>query len=337
MNIYDIASLAGVSIATVSRVVNDSPMVSEKTKAKVLKVMQDNHYTPNVFARGLGLNSMKTIGLVCPDVSDAYMAKAVAFLESDLREYGYDCMLYCSGEDYEDRQIAINSILQKRIDALVIVGSIYSQSDDPSENVDYIRQAAQTIPVFLMNGYIEDPNIYCALCDDFDASYQAVSELIQAGKRRILYLSDSHSFSANKKRMGYEAALHDAGLEVNPELMIFTPNKIIETRDLLLSKPELTFDAVFATDDGLAVGAIKYAKVKQLRIPQDISIIGYNNFEISVSCEPELSTVDSRVERLCKIIIDSMMLRLKKKPISNKVYVKGRLLRRGTTHLKGVL
>lgn len=333
MNIYDIAELAGVSIATVSRVVNDSPMVSEKTKAKVRKVMQENDYTPNVFARGLGLNSMKTIGLICPDVSDAYMAKAVAFLESDLRAYGYDCMLYCSGNDYEDRQIAVNTILQKRIDALVLIGSIYSQTDDNSETVDYIKQAAQKVPVFLINAYIEDENIYCALCDDFEASYTAVSNLIKSGKKKILYLSDSNSFSANKKRLGYEKALKDNNIPVKEELIIFTPNKIIETRDLLLSKPELDFDAVFATDDGLAVGTIKYAKAKNLKIPKDISIIGYNNFEISVSCEPELSTVDSRVERLCKIIIDSMMLLLKKKQISNKVYVKGHLIRRATTDI----
>lgn len=333
MNIYDIAELAGVSIATVSRVVNDSPMVSEKTKAKVRKVMQENDYTPNVFARGLGLNSMKTIGLICPDVSDAYMAKAVAFLESDLRAYGYDCMLYCSGNDYEDRQIAVNTILQKRIDALVLIGSIYSQTEDNSESVDYIKQAAQKVPVFLINGYIEDENIYCALCDDFEASYTAVTELVKSGKRKILYLSDSNSFSANKKRLGYEKALKDNNIAVKDELIIFTPNKIIETRDLLLSKKELDFDAVFATDDGLAVGAIKYAKAKNLKIPKDISIIGYNNFEISVSCEPELSTVDSRTERLCKIIIDSMMLLLKKKQISNKVYVKGHLIRRATTDI----
>lgn len=332
MNIYDIAELAGVSIATVSRVVNDSPMVSEKTKAKVRKVMQENDYTPNVFARGLGLNSMKTIGFICPDVSDAYMAKAVAFLESDLRTYGYDCMLYCSGNNYEDRQIAVNTILQKRIDALVMIGSIYSQTDDNSESVDYIKQVAQKVPVFLINAYIEDENIYCALCDDFEASYTAVTELIKSGKKNILYLSDSNSFSANKKRLGYEKALKDNNIPVKEELIIFTPNKIIETRDLLLKK-ELNFDAVFATDDGLAVGAIKYAKSKNLKIPKDISIIGYNNFEISVSCEPELSTVDSRVERLCKIIIDSMMLRLKNKQISNKVYVKGHLIRRATTDI----
>ena len=92
MNIYDIAELAGVSIATVSRVVNGSPRVSEQTRQKVLSVMEENNYTPNVFARGLGLDSMQIIGIICPDVSDSYMASSVAFLERRLRGYDYDCI-----------------------------------------------------------------------------------------------------------------------------------------------------------------------------------------------------------------------------------------------------
>lgn len=331
MNIYDIAKLAGVSIATVSRVVNDSPMVSEKTKEKVRKIMWENNYTPNIFARGLGLNSMKTIGIVCPDVSDTYMANAVAFLELNLKEYGYDCMLYCSGYNHEDMQIAVNSMLQKRIDALVMVGSIYSQSFESPHDTDYIKQAAKEIPVFLMNAYVEDKNIYCALCDDFEASYIAVKQLIKSGRKKILYLSDSNSFSANRKRMGYETAIKESNMKLYEEFIVLNSNKIFETRDILLLKQDVNFDAVFATDDTLAVGVIKYAKERKLKIPHDISIIGYNNFELSVACEPELSTVDNRLERLCKIIIDSMMLLFKKKSISNKVYVKGHLIKRATT------
>lgn len=93
VNIYDVAKLSGVSIATVSRVVNGSTKVSEKTRRKVLDVMEQCGYTPNVFARGLGLDSMKTIGILCPDISDAFIAQAVAFLEERLHQYEYDCIL----------------------------------------------------------------------------------------------------------------------------------------------------------------------------------------------------------------------------------------------------
>ena len=180
MNIYDIAKLAGVSIATVSRVVNDSPKVSERTKAAVLKVMEENNYTPNVFARGLGLGSMKSVGIVCPDVADTYMAKAVSYLEKNLRGYGYDCILYCSSYDEEDKRQAVELIFKKQIDALILVGSNYS--DVNGQAPDYVQEAASQIPVFLINGYLSHNNIYCVLADDFQSVYDITEELLFAGK-----------------------------------------------------------------------------------------------------------------------------------------------------------
>ncbi len=331
MNIYDIAELADVSIATVSRVVNDSPLVSDKTKRRVREVMEQNNYTPNVFARGLGLNSMKTVGLICPDVADNYMARAVAFLERNLHEIGYGCILYCSGHADTDCQIAVSTILQKRIDALVIIGSNYARDDADSTEVDYIREAARQVPVFLMNGYIRGDNVYCVLCNDYEASQNAVRALIASGRKRVLFLSDYHSFSANQKLSGYESALAQAGMPVLDELKLYMANQINDVRDALLEHTGLMFDGVFATEDGLAAGALKYAKRRGLRVPQDVSIIGYNNSELAVCCDPELTSVDSRDERLCKIIIDSMMLLLGKKEIQHKVYAKGFLVRRAST------
>ena len=115
MNIYDIARLSGVSIATVSRVVNGSPNVSEKTKEKVLAVIKKSEYTPNVFARGLGLNSMKMIGILCPDISDLYMAQAVSYLEKRLHAYGYDCILGCSGHEQKSKEHHTSFCCQKEL------------------------------------------------------------------------------------------------------------------------------------------------------------------------------------------------------------------------------
>ena len=97
MTIYDISEKAGVSIATVSRVLNGSNNVSEKTKKKVLDVINQYEYTPNAFARGLGLNTMKTIGIMCADSSDPYLAKAIYYIEQKLRANGYDSILCCTG------------------------------------------------------------------------------------------------------------------------------------------------------------------------------------------------------------------------------------------------
>ncbi|MFR6276431.1 MAG: LacI family DNA-binding transcriptional regulator [Blautia sp.] len=202
MNIYDIAKLAGVSIATVSRVVNDSPKVSEKTKEKVRAVMAANDYIPNVFARGMSLNSMKTVGIICPSVSDHYMASAVAYLEKNLRNYGYDCILYCSGYDQEDKEISVQMILQKRIDALLLVGSCYAGDKEYGEDITYIKKASEEIPVFIMNGFIDGENIYCMLTDDYQSVFDAVSAMIASGRKQILFLSDSYSYSAMHKLQG---------------------------------------------------------------------------------------------------------------------------------------
>ena len=331
MNIYDIAELAGVSIATVSRVLNDSPHVAEQTKLRIRRIMEEHGYVPGGFSRGLSLSSMKTIGLICPDVADPYMARAVAYLEHGLRDCGYDCILCCSGYACEDRRIAVSSILQRRVDALVLIGSGYGDDDPDSEKVSYIREAARQVPVFLINGYIRGENICCALCDDFGASYSAVKEMIQSGRRKILFLSHSHSYSTNQKRKGYETALAEAGLPVREELCGCVPNRIDRACDYLQRVLTADVDGVFATADGLAVGVLKWAKRRGLSVPEDLCIIGYNDSPISVCCDPELSTIDSRGDRLCQIIIDSMKLRLSGKEVHEKVYAKGYLIRRATT------
>ena len=104
MNIYDISRRAGVSIATVSRVLNNSPHVSENTRKKVMAVIEGTGYVPNAFARGLGLNTMKTIGLLCPDASDPYLSQALTYLERAFRQQGYDCLLSCTDKELHARQ-----------------------------------------------------------------------------------------------------------------------------------------------------------------------------------------------------------------------------------------
>lgn len=311
MNIYDIAKAAGVSIATVSRVVNGSPRVSEKTKEKVLSVIAESGYTPNVFARGLGLDSMYTIGILCPDISDAYMSMAVSCLETRLHSFGYNCILGCSGFQKEDKENYVKMLLSKRIDALIMVGSTYSGTGTKKEETDYIRLAAEQAPVFLVNGQVEGENIFCTVSGDRKAVYDAVSKLLQSGRKRILFLCDSHSYSANQKLLGYEQALTEYGMEIREALKCYTKNRIHLVRDMLLLKQDLSFDAVMATDDGLGVGVVKYAKVAEKKIPQDIAVVGYNNSALSVCSEPELTSVDNKTEQCCNDTVDRMLALLR--------------------------
>lgn len=329
MNIYDIAKLAGVSIATVSRVVNDSPKVSGQTKEKVRRIMADHGYTPNAFARGLGLGSMNTVGIICPDVSDIYMAKAVSYLEKNLQGYGYDCILYCSGYEEEDKQQAVERILKKQIDALIMVGSDYTY--DTPEQDTYLHNVAARLPVFLISGWLNGDNIYSVLADDFQAVYDATEELLFIGKSKILFLSNSRSYSAMRKLEGYGSALEAHGIPIDQNLVLYPQNEIYAVKDLLLRKRGLHFDSVIAATDELAVGALKYLHARGLRVPEEISVIGCNNSELSICCEPELTTIDNRVEVLCKTTIDSVMALLSGDTVKQKQTVKCHLVRRSTT------
>ena len=333
MNIYDIAKLADVSIATVSRVVNNSPKVSARTKEKVLAIMKENEYTPNAFARGLGLGTMKTVGIICPDISDIYMAKAVSYLESNLHDHGYDCILGCSGFKQKEKESYVKLLLSKKIDTLILVGSTYAGSGRDESDTDYIREAAEQASVFMINAKVAGDNIYCTYADDFQATYEVTKAYLRRGKEKILFMYDSESFSARQKLAGYEAALQDAGYPVLGNLKFKTKNDIEYTKNMLLEYNKvLDFDSVLATDDGIAVGAVKYAKIKGLSIPEELSITGYNNSILALCSDPELTSVDSKLGVMCRKTVERMIELLENEAqIEKNVCVPCEIVRRCTT------
>ena len=221
MNIYDISERSGVSIATVSRVLNNSPHVSEKTRVKVLRVMEECGYVPNAFARGLGLNSMKTIGLLCPDAADPYLAQALAHLERALRENGYDCLLSCTGREHSARAQSLEAMKNRHVDGMILMGSSFIE--DSEQDNEYIRQAAGSVPIVLLNGSYACENVYCILCDDQRATMEAAQHLLDTGHRRILYLYHSRNYSGRKKLAGYRAGLASRGISADESLIRFSP------------------------------------------------------------------------------------------------------------------
>ena len=298
MNIYDIAEKSGVSIATVSRVLNGSDKVSEKTKEKVLKVMTEEDYTPNVFARGLSGESTRAVGVLVPDISDSYMARAVAFIEKKLHEKDYNMLLSCSGFRAEEKEEHIRMLLEERIDAMILIGSTYAGSDTISHNTEYIEKAALKKPLFLINGDVDAENIFCTFSNDYAVSLDLTKKLIENGRSRILFLTDSESYSAKQKKSGYEQALLEAGMEPSSSLICHIKNNIEDTVSYL-EEFHPDFDACFATDDAMAVGVLKYAMRHGISVPKDLSIIGYNNSELAKATTPELTSVDNKLEKIC--------------------------------------
>ncbi len=334
MTIYDISEKAGVSIATVSRVLNGSTNVSEKTKKKVLDVINQYEYTPNAFARGLGLNTMKTIGVMCADSSDLYLAKAVYYIEQKLRANGYDSILCCTGYDLETKKKSMDLLISKKVDSIILVGSnfIYEKENDNK----YICDAAAQVPVMLLNASYDAPNVYSIVSDDYTSMYEATRQMIGSGVEDILYFYNSTSYSGKKKLAGYRAAMEEAGLLKSGSLMqLFTgSHEDIHAMGEHLMKVHnkgLAFDGVIAADDNLALGAMKYALAANLSVPEELSIIGYNNSMLTACCNPELTSIDNKLETLCQHLITTLMGLLGGNEMPKKTLFSGEIVRRGTT------
>lgn len=332
MNIYDISEKAGVSIATVSRVLNQNANVSEKTRKKVLEVIKEYEYTPNVFARGLGLNTMKTIGLLCTDPSNVFQAKAISYIENLLQEAGYDSILCCSGYELETKQKCVDLLLNKKVDALILISSHFVYGTE--EENRYIREAAEQVPVMILNGEINAPNVYGVLTDDETCIYEAAEYLVKKGYRRILYLYHSNSYSGKKKLKGYERAVEEFGIEKG--LLSFygeSLQNIPPMADHLnaLWEGGMRFDAVITSDDELALGVLKFAAQKKLEIPKELAVIGYSNSMLAVSSVCELTSVDIRLEKLCGHLTENLLKLFEGEEIPRQAVFAGELIERQTT------
>lgn len=331
LNIYDIADKAGVSIATVSRVLNGSPNVSAKTKEKILRVIEEEGYTPNVFARGLGLNTMKMIGILCTDVSDIFYAKAVSVIENALRQYGYDSLLCSTGNRLGDKQKYIDLLLAKRVDAIILIGSAFKEESDNT----HIEKAAAKVPTIIINGLIDAPNTYCITCDEYTAMYENVISLIKRGCHNILYLYDVESYSGIQKLNGYRAALKDCGLPAPSSLILKVDKKmeVIEqtVSDLLDKGP--SFSAILASEDLLAISAMHALYKRGYKIPEDIPVIGFNNSLLCECTMPKLSSVDNMVETLCTTSVNVLRDVFDGKTVTPKMTLSAKLVERDTFKL----
>lgn len=334
MTIYDISKKAGVSIATVSRVLNGSDKVRPSTRKKVMDIIEKYDYTPNAFARGMGLHSLQTIGILCADSSDLFLAKAVYYLEQELQANGYESLLCCTGYNLDIKQNYLNLILSKKVDGIILVGSNFIGTSE--EENQYIKDVSMQVPIMLLNASFDYPNVYSTLCDDYTTMFEAASSMLNAGIEDILYLYNSNSYSGAKKLSGFKAAMdahHITNYEKRIHFFKGDPQQMDDIADFVecLAKKNITFHGVIASEDPLAIGAMKYAQRKGIDVPNDLSIIGYNNSMLTTCCTPELTSVDNRLETQTHQLVQTLLGVLSGEEMPKKSIFSGKLIKRGTT------
>lgn len=330
MNIYDIAKKANVSVATVSRVINGSKYVSDKTKAKVQQIMNEEGYIPNIFARGLNFNSIKTIGILCPAISDINHAKPVSIIEKLLSEKGYGSLLCCLSSNEEDKSKYLNLLLHKKVDAIIIIGSTVKEA----KNNKKIESIAKQVPIIIINGLIKLPNVYCVLCDEELAVFELVVSLAKNNHRDIVYIYDTNTYSGYQKLAGFYKGLEACGISKNQQLIIKIPD-IGNEFDLAYNEMKrviesnISFSAVVGADDTIAIGALKALNENKISIP----VIGFNNTEFAKYSTPSLTSVDNMMPSICKAAIDILFSVLSGMEESTKVVLSPRIVERESYRL----
>ena len=296
--------------------------------------MEEYDYVPNPFARGLGLKTMRTIGLLCPNAADYYLANALSYLERLLRQQGYDSMLLCTGKDLKDREKGVEWLINKHVDGIILLGSTFVEGSEAGNL--YLRNASRRLPLVLLNASYSYENIYSVLCDDYHATMIATQYLLENGRKNILYLYHNRNYSGLKKLAGYKDALKGAGVPIQDKLIhYYVEDKmsIPDIRNYILGidKKGVKFDAVMTSEDVLSVGAFKYARIVGRNVPADLPIIGYNNSSFCLCCEPELSSVDNKLEMLCQQSVSTLLKVLSGENVPQKTVFMGELVLRGST------
>ena len=334
LTIYDISEKAGVSIATVSRVLNGSSKVKEATRQKIMDIIDEYGYTPNSSARAMGLRSMRTIGILCVDSSDIFLAKAVYYLEQNLQARGYESLLCCTGYNQVSQTNYINLILSKKVDGLILVGSNFIGSTE--EENQYISDCSRKVPVMILNASYRHDNVYSILCDDLNSVYRTTTEMINSGIPDILYLYRSLSYSGRKKLDGFRMAMQSQKIPGYEDLICRIPDEtsgIEETAEYIQAFAQAghTFHGVIAADDELAITAVKYAQKNNREIPGDLSIIGYNNSILTGCCTPELTSIDNQLETLTRTLVKTLVGVLSGQEMPQETVFSGTLVKRSTT------
>jgi LacI family transcriptional regulator len=303
VTIKEVAEKAGVSITTVSHVVNETRYVSDELTEKVYEAMRDLRYRPNIVARSLRSGQTKTIGLILPDISNPFFAEFSRKIEDKGFTFGYNVILCNADEDDAKQQRYIDVLLSKQVDGLIFFSTGY---------LDTINQTLDRydIPVVITDREPEGVNSDIVLIDNRMGGYQAARYLLSLGHRRIACISGPSLIRPSAQRVGgYRAALEEAGVDVDEDLIRTGTFRFesgeAEMRQLMKLPDPPT--AVFTCNDLMALGAMKAVQSAGLRVPEDFSIVGFDNSPLSKMVYPQLTTVSQPVTEMADLTVELLV------------------------------
>ena len=297
MNIYDIAQEAGVSIATVSRVLNHKGAVGAATREKVEAVLARHNYAPSAIARGMAGKPLRTVAVLTVDIRVPHYARTAYTMEQEFSRRGYEVILCNTGGDSGAAQRYLQAVGRKQVDGLVLGGSVFNRIGREPE----IRPLLTKVPMVLANGALDLPNSRSVLVDDAAGIRAAAEHLMALGRNKLIYIKDLDTASADAKRDGFLAAVpHGRVIEAE--------NGTDALRQLLESGAE--FDAVVCGEDLTAAQVVNGLCRAGIRVPEDAAVTGYNCSVYASLSRPALTSVDNKPEEValrCVELLEGLM------------------------------
>ena len=330
----DIAQSLGVSVATVSRALKDSPRISKEQRERIKKYAQDHHFFPNVIGEALRhskIRSIKVIGVIVPEFIHYYFASVLTGIEEEARRRGYRIMVALSNEKYEQEVKICEDFFKNKV-----CGVIVSQAKDTAHYGHFQQLIDSGVPLVFYDRICTGVDCSRVVVDDYTGAFNAVQHLIDTGCRRIAFYGASMKLEISKNRYnGYKDALLKNGIKTDDSLVRLCDNRA----DAEAITPELLSmdnrpDAFFAVNDDTAIGILYTAKRMGLKVPDDVSVCGFTNDDRAVSCDPMLTTVEQRGtlvgEEAAKILIAQVEGEIPRHKVEKRV-VRTHLVIRGTT------
>lgn len=307
--IKDIARICGVGVSTVSRAINNHPDINVETKEKILNTIKEYGYVPNNSARNLKRVDAKAIAVLVKGISNPFFTSMISVIEEECKKKHYALELSHIEADEDEVDVALKVVKEKRLRGIIFLGGLFSHTDDKLKKltVPFVFSTAASIPENISKNQFSDIGV-----DDRKESTRLIDYLIQLGHKDIAILvAEAEGESIGRLRLdGYKDALRANHVQVNEKLICHADKNIdhfslengyATTKKLLAANEKFT--ALFAISDTLAIGAMRAIMDAGLRVPEDVSVVGYDGIEMAKYFNPRLTTVKQPVEEMAKATV----------------------------------
>jgi len=325
--IKDVAKHANVSIATVSRVLNNLAGYSEATKQKVDRTIREIGYQPNAIARGLINKRTQTIGVMFPSVSSYFSSDILQGIEEYANDHNYSVFVCNTAEDGKRTMKYLQVLREKQVDGIVF-------SSEMLKEEYYEVLQAMNIPVVLVSSKTDYASVPYVKVDDKQASYDAVEYLISKGHREIAMISgvEKDQLAGAPRIAGYQKALQDHGIPLKNHYLVYGnfsfEDGCVAMEKLLQTAPEAT--AIFAASDEMAIAVLSVAAKHGLKVPDDISVIGYDNLKLAEMVVPPLTTVHQPLHEMGKSATEKLIYMINSGNVAESSIVPHQIVERQT-------